>query len=182
MTTIRDGHLFYAYEDEEGRMLAIDRGPEGTAKVSASARGVAPVTVAVLAEHVPEICRQLADKAGAQTTILDGRYHVDPDVEVTHCNVFKVSLDGTSVHIEPGKAGNAAPDVAREYAHVLLEWADRAEAAREAEAAQVEELALVMRRVPTGMAITTEGDYGLAVCREYARAVLGAGYRKQATS
>jgi|GEM_PF-2475162 len=47
---------------------------------------------------------------------------------------------------------------------------------------EVEDLAQILRRVTPGMAHPDAGDYGLAVCRDYARAAIDAGWRKIAAT
>jgi hypothetical protein len=64
---------------------------------------------------------------------------------------------------------------AREMAAYLAGFADEAD---ELADAAVEELASILLPHCPGMAPAADGDYRLAVCREYARAAIDAGWRK----
>jgi hypothetical protein len=61
-------------------------------------------------------------------------------------------------------------ETARLFAAALVAAVERAE--NEPDPAEVDAVATVMRLHYPGMAVPSDGDYGLAVCREMARAVL----------
>lgn len=177
MTTIRNGALHYKYEDEERRVLAIDGGRPGGAHVTADFRD----PVYVLSEHVAEVCRQLADKAGAEIVVLD-KFNMPEDATSSVIKAgdatYQVTGDASGVKLTSPVATTyrMTPAAARTLASALALHADRAEAA--AVTAEVEELALVLRQATPGMAPSHDGDYGLAVCRGYAQVAIDAGWHK----
>ncbi len=168
-------HKSWAYIDENGQRLLIERGAVGTADVTSP--GGEPV--AVLAEHVPEVCRQLAAKAGASIVVLEA-WHLPRDgAPVTLAGGWEIGDDARGHVTVSCETSELSPQDARHIAAALALHADRAEELRRD--AEVEELARILRPVTPGMAGGGDGsDYKLTVCRDYARAVLAAGYRKQA--
>lgn len=179
MTTIRNGHLHYAYEDENADILAVDRGPAGTARVSIQ-RGR---ETSVLAEHVPEVCRHLADKADAKIIVLDASW-IQGDSQIVGHNVVGMNekartvsllIDADSTIPADDYTGRRrelvlTPGLARNLAVALAHQADIAEqAAQDAEIAGLEQV----------IAATGMGRPRWTLPAEAARAVWAAGYRKQ---
>lgn len=181
MTSFQD-YMHYEYPDETGLRLVIHRDASaGCAWVTVAPpeerRPLDLPGVAVLAEHVPEVCRQLTDKAGAKVAVLDTSWMADT------ADVSVISDGGKGWYqVAGGSLGvvMSGPQLlehrftatqARSLAAGLALHADRAEKA--CADVEVTELADILAR--HGHPVS--GADRMAD----ARAVLAAGYRKAET-
>ena len=119
----------------------------------ASFAGCARLTVSklcgihVYAADFPALIAALYEAAELPAPVILERPEIDPE-GAAGINVFTVRLDRDLSVCVAGRAGHAspvAPSVARKLASVIAAYADAAEAAREFDPAEVEELAELLR-------------------------------------
>lgn len=162
MTTV-----LYSYSPKAGQVVSveIDGSGDGCPIVAVQPRPGHRVEVSVpdvcAAEVALGIFRAMRDAAGLPVATV-----LDQVPDRTFADWMEVRERMVLLDIR----GPLPFESARRFAATLVAEVERAE--NEPDPAEVDAVATIMRLNYPGMAIPSDGDYGLAVCREMARAVL----------